>query len=254
MPVLINQLEYHVVDACNLACEYCSHYSNFKGPANIVSVEQATEEWSTWAELVTPKTFHIIGGEPLLNKNILSIIEVSFKIWKGSQIRLYSNGILIDNFPELGDVLAGGSFFLGLHYGDHRDKEIEAKVRSYFKPYNVKVSIVNGSLGWVKTYDIKEGTPQPFNHNNQRASWENCIAAKQRCFVLKNNQLWKCPQIAYADRPNIQWFNSYNTCKPTDNISEWASLEDEECCKNCPAIMIYTPHGAEHMNRRLPII
>lgn len=255
MPSIISQLEYHVVDACNMACEFCSHYSNFKGPANLLSVEQAKLEWAEWSLKVNPNRFHVIGGEPLLNPKISEIILAAFEIWSTSTIVLYSNGLLIHKHPKLRDALSGGRFALGLHFCDERDSKIEANVREFFSGSNVDIDVIDGSQGWMQFYRFsRDGTPVPYTDDLQRKSWENCVAAQQRCFVLRDNKLWKCPQIAFADRAGIDWFSGYSPCDLGSDIEKWISLEDEPCCKNCPATKQFTSHGAKFMNSRLPIV
>lgn len=251
----IKQFEYHVVDACNLACEFCSHYSNFKGKANILDPLRIESEWKQWTSRIRPKRVHLIGGEPLLNPNISSIVALAFRCWPDSTICVYSNGLLLKNHPSLRGSLKGGRFVLGLHYCDEEDKATERFVRKFFLDAQVEVEVVDGAQGWLQFYQINsEGKPEPFNHGNRRSSWENCIAAQQRCFVMKNGKLWKCPQVAYSDRAGIaNWFADYEACTPDDDIHEWKNREEESCCSNCPATAIAARHGRSFMRHRLPL-
>lgn len=252
----LKQLEYHVVDGCNLACEFCSHYSNFKGPANILEIDQIEEEWRHWSEKIRPNRLHLIGGEPLLHPKISEIVALAFRVWPLSRICLYSNGLLLKKHPTLRKVLKGGQFALGLHYCDERDQETERNVTNYFLGTGTDVSVIDGSKGWLKFYDFDEaGRPVPYRDNDQRASWENCVAAQQKCFVLRNNYLWKCPQIAYSDRAGVaDWFADYLPCSADSDILEWTLKEDEKCCLSCPAAPQPTPHGKDFMRPRLPVI
>lgn len=252
----IGHIDYHVVDACNLACEFCTHYSNFKGPANLKTIEQCKAEWIPWAHVVHPERFHIIGGEPLLNPQIVEIVQLAFRIWSDSTVCLYSNGLMLKKHPGLRTALSGGRYALGLHYCDDRDTQTEQYVRNFFVDAGVAIDIIDGAQGWLQFYQFDEqGKPVPYNDGNQRSSWENCIAGQQRCFVLKDGKLWKCPQVAFADRAGISyWFDGYSSCGVGDDISDWLAKEDELCCSNCPANAQLTDHGAAHMKLRLPVI
>lgn len=253
--IRVKQIEYHVVDACNLACEFCTHYSNFKGPANVKSLEECESEWSVWSKVIKPDRFHIIGGEPLLNKQIVEIVRLAFRLWPETIIYLYSNGLLLKNHPGLRGALKGGRYALGLHYCDERDRKTEEFVRKFFLGSGVSVDVVDGAQGWLQFYEFKNGVPVPYDDKNQRASWECCIAAQQGCLVLRNERLWKCPQVAFADRAGIaHWFDGYESCLPTDDIEKWLAKEDEACCGRCPAKQQFVPHGADHMKPRLPIL
>lgn len=244
----IGHIDYHVADACNLACKFCTHYSNFKGPANFVSVDDARNEWRQWSERIKPERVHLIGGEPLLNPNVVELVKLAFEVWTESTICLYSNGLLLNRHPGLKEALSGGRFVLGLHYGDDRDRQTELMVREFFG-CAVHIDIVDGINNWLQFYRIgTNGEPIPFDDGDQRSSWQNCAAAQQRCFVLRDNKLWKCPQVAYADRAGVShWFEDYRACSPSDDLAEWLQRTDESCCKRCPSRPQSTTHGAKHM-------
>lgn len=253
--IQVNQIEYHVVDACNLSCEFCTHYSNFKGPANFKTVEQCEQEWSVWADRIQLNRFHIIGGEPLLNPDIVKIVQLAFRMWPSTTIYLYSNGLLLKKHPGLRGALKGGRYALGLHYCDERDQATEKFVRSFFMGTGVAVDVINGALGWLQFYKIENGNPVPYSDENQRASWECCVAAQQGCLVLRDGKLWKCPQVAFADRAGVaHWFDGYQACSPNDDIASWLAKEDESCCSRCPSQPQFTKHGSDHMNARLPLV
>jgi organic radical activating enzyme len=252
----IDHIDYHLADSCNLACEYCSHYSNFTGPSNFTSLEQAEEEWTTWSKIIQPKRIHLIGGEPMLNPHLCDLVMLARSIWEKSTICIYSNGILIDRHPELKVVLDGGLFFLSLHHRNSIDEQIKNKIETYFKNSNVELHIiVSNNTEWYSFYQITDsGELKPYDNNDQRKSWKNCIAGQSRCYVLRNNMLWKCAQIAFSNRAGITWFNDYQPCKPNDDIAAWVKLEDEPCCSNCPSTRQLQKHGSEYMKRRLPVI
>lgn len=252
----IGHIDYHVVDACNLACEFCTHYSNFKGPANIMSVDAIEAEWGKWSNVIRPERIHIIGGEPLLNPNIVEIVRLAFRIWTESEICLYSNGLLLKNHPGIKGALRGGRYVLGLHYCDERDRETEEQVRQFFFDSGVKVDVVDGALGWFQFYKFDtDENPVPYNDGDPRASWSNCIAAQQGCLVMRHGRLWKCPQVAFADRAGVDhWFEGYESCLPSDDVAKWLAKEDEPCCGRCPSTQQFTPHGAGHMKSRKSLV
>lgn len=255
MKQAIGHFDYHVVDACNLACDFCTHYSNFKGPAGIRSPQDIESEWSQWKDVISPERVHLIGGEPLLNPNIVEIVCLAFSTWTEATICLYSNGLLLHKHPGLKGALRGGRYIVGLHYGEQRDAETEMKVRDFFGP-DVSVDVIDGSREWLQFYKFdSEGKPIPYSDGNQRASWECCIAGQQRCYVMKDGRLWKCPQVAFADRAGVDhWFDGYQACYPNDDIAGWLSKEDEACCSRCPSQRQFTKHGSDHMNARLPLV
>ena len=105
--VSISHLEWHVAHACNFTCENCCHFSNH-GHSVPVTYEQIEQWYDSWAHRIAPKTIDILGGEPLLNKRICDIVELTRKKWdKPSLERLdiTTNGVLLNRYPDLPKVL-----------------------------------------------------------------------------------------------------------------------------------------------------
>jgi organic radical activating enzyme len=255
MRVNISNVDYHVIDACNLACDFCSHYSNFKGPAKLVSVDQAEKEWNVWSKKICPAVFNVIGGEPTLNPELPELIKLASRIWHHSEIHLYTNGANLHRLPELRTAMRYHHVQLGLHLSESENKQIVEKVRKFFFGYNVNIHIVPINYQFIPFYRMVDGVPTPYEDNNQRSSWLNCVAAKYRCFVLKDNLLWKCAQIAFADRAGIQdWFKEYDPCPIDGDISSWALREDESCCLRCPANPQPVKHNETTQRVMLPVL
>ena len=256
MTIKLQNLDYHVIDSCNLACDFCAHYSNFKGVSGIVPIETIEDEWSRWSKKVTPTKFNILGGEPLIRTDIADVIRLASRIWNQSTIVLYTNGLLLKNHPELKSALSGCGIELGMHLSYKENYDNLNKVKTFFHGWHVNVNPVSTDTGWTPFYQFDEqGKPIPFNDNNQRQSWSNCIAAQCKCFTLRDYKLYKCPQIAYADRANVlHWFEDYDPCTPESDILSWVNREDESCCSKCPANPQTIPHNETTQKIRLPVL
>ncbi len=97
----LNYLEYKVCDHCNLNCHGCSHF------ANIVDGKVFQDFSNFYSGLIKlkkiiPHIFKIrlLGGEPLLHPDLKKFIKVLRELYPYSEIRICTNGILIQSLSE----------------------------------------------------------------------------------------------------------------------------------------------------------
>lgn len=232
-------LEYHIVDKCNLSCAYCAHYSNFHASNRKLSVDDIVAEWKPWATRIRPKVFNILGGEPTMHKDLVQIVKHAKDIWCGSTIRVITNGFKLKEHAALASELIGHELRISLHHGGEKDNELRL-IGNGFANAGVNVLFVDHSndqkAQWYKFYNLNEkGQLEPYEDNNQRASWRSCIA--KRCHVLRDGRLFKCPQIAFSSTVGIEWpeFKRYQSCEVGGDVAEWLIREDEACCSHCPS-------------------
>jgi len=231
---MILQVEYHITDRCNLSCKFCSHYSDMHISDREESIEATVREWSAWSKRISPVYFYLLGGEPLLNKNLEYFIIAAKRIWTKSIICLVSNGVLIDKTPNIENILIDCKLDISIH-NERSASAIVSKVESV--PFtNTTIAFRESYSSWKNYYQIVDNRPAPFNDGNKRKSWEICNSKK--CIVLRDNRLWKCPQVALAASVNIDWFKDYKSLEieaSDEELNKWLLREDEDCCSNCPA-------------------
>ncbi len=95
--------EVHIAEHCNLNCQCCTHFSPLAEP-EFLPLDDYEKDMKRMSELTTGKinvgSVHILGGEPLLNKNCTKYLELARKYFPNSVIRLITNGILLPQQPE----------------------------------------------------------------------------------------------------------------------------------------------------------
>jgi len=103
----INYLRVSVTDRCNLRCTYCMPAEGVKllSHHDILSFEEILEVIGTGVEMGITKV-RITGGEPLVRKNILTLISEIAAIKEISDFGLTTNGQLLSEFA--GDLAAAG--------------------------------------------------------------------------------------------------------------------------------------------------
>ncbi len=92
--------EYHVSDHCNLKCRGCGHYSNVAEP-HFGDLEKYIRDLKRLKELFCGiEIIRLMGGEPLLNKNLPDFIFWTRNIFPDSDIMVVTNGLLIPQIEE----------------------------------------------------------------------------------------------------------------------------------------------------------
>jgi uncharacterized radical SAM superfamily Fe-S cluster-containing enzyme len=248
-PISLEKIDYHLVDACNLSCRFCTHYSNFKQPLNAVTLEQASQEWATWSKLIRPNHFLLLGGEPTLNKNLSELTDLAAEIWVRSQIVIFTNGGFWEKHPGIEQVLKriGGKVYCSLHHSDPAKNQAIREKFTATLDAGVKVQFAEISRSWRAFYQLgSDGKPAPYESDTAQA-WKIC--SSKFCTVLRNNQLWKCAQVAFSDSlktESFPEFSNYVACDPTrEAVLDFFSRRagPESCCSHCPSRVTIVPGG-----------
>lgn len=88
-------LEVHLASSCNLNCKGCSHYCPLVSDKAIHSAAALKRDMKTLRQKVEIRQLRLLGGEPLLNPEISTILDCSRAAFPSTDLRLVTNGILI---------------------------------------------------------------------------------------------------------------------------------------------------------------
>ena len=187
---------------CNLNCRGCDHFSPLASPG-FYDLNQYTSDIKRLAELAGENYIDrigIMGGEPLLNPDVLKYLEVTRECCPKTKIRLVTNGILLTQQDE--------NFWLTLKrlnifveytkYDINLDYE---KLDSIIAKYEVPIDVYGYNKNAVKkSYKI----PLDLQGNqNIVDNFLNCFHANH-CIALKDGRLYTCTVA-----PSIENFNKY---------------------------------------------
>ncbi len=97
----ITYLRISVTDRCNLRCVYCMPEGGVQllKKEEILSLEEIAEVVKTGAGLGLKK-IRLTGGEPLVRKGIVDLVEMINRIDGIEEITMTTNGILLADFAE----------------------------------------------------------------------------------------------------------------------------------------------------------
>lgn len=249
----ISHLEWHVAHACNLTCEGCAHFSNH-GHKGIINYETLKKWYGNWSHRLAPRTIDILGGEPLLNKDIYNIIRLTREMWDDPNLEclnLQTNGFLLHKYPELPKVLKETNCRLTLsRHGNSPSYNAEFDpaeklITRWKEEYDIETCVADCYTYWLEMYKGYGNNMMPFEDNDPQKSWDNCVTG-QDCFQLLDNNIYKCAPLAYLpyqkEKYNLssKW-DHYLTYKPlTPQCSDFELKEffDRKCesfCAMCPS-------------------
>lgn len=251
--VVVKNLEVHLAHACNLACESCSHYSNFKH-SGLLAKSEFELSLSHWHKRIEPQQFSLLGGEPTIHPELPDFLYLTRRYWPRSHLRLVTNGFFLHRHPELPKAMASvknSALYLSLH---HASAEYQAKLEPVFQLLNewirnhgIKVHIYLSYKNWSRRYHSDNGIFEPYQDDAQRKSWEICPA--KYCPQLFEDKIWKCAPLAYLEMQNQKLplspnWDPYLKYRPLEVACSDAELraffqkEDEPYCTMCPSKVV----------------
>lgn len=249
----IKALEFHVAFGCNLACVSCSHYSNHAHKGR-PSVLEMVEQLDLWGDKISPSKFCLLGGEPALNPDLVTIVRSARQVWSHKnvdcEIELVSNGFLLHRFPELPRVLSetNATLIISEHHNSNEYQQRLEPVRRLLDTweceYGIKIIWRPSFDRWTKRYHGYGEKMMPFSDGDQRQSWRSC--SSKFCTQLYAGCLWKCPAIAYLGLQKKKYglpkdWDRYLNYEPLrhdaspQEVRAFFEVEDEEICLMCPA-------------------
>lgn len=233
----VSSLEWHVSHNCNFSCSGCSDFSNYKHDQRITP--ELLESWyKPWNKRIKPKTVALVGGEPLLNKDIEQIIKTAREYWQHSELELVTNGWLLHRYPNLPNVLrdTDTTLFISKHYNSDEYNSKFDRIIEYLNKEKVSYKIYRNDKTWFQIY-----RPEllPHEDSDPESSWRNC-PTYQDCFQLYDGAIWKCPPIAYINLMS----KKYNLDSKWDNYLQYEPLRPH--CTDMQIVDFFN-RGAEHV-------
>jgi len=218
---------------CNLGCESCNSYSNLakiKGTDLLES--NLIEDVTYWKQYVNPIRLQLLGGEPLLIKNLDKIITHCRDAFPKTDLRLFTNGLLLNKHKYLLKTLKDTNCILviSVHSVEKKYKDLlmaailnflgnetisgtEKSIVSFAKVYEtqgVKIELRNMVTNWNRLYtkDFK-----PYHSDPTEA---HTICRWDHCTQLYKGKLYKCPQAAFLS----------DFIETLDDAAEWLPYRD----------------------------
>ena len=223
---MISYIETHIVEHCNLKCKGCSHFSGI-APPKFKDLKNFEEEFKALSELTNKNIpiIRIMGGEPLLHKDVVSFCLTAREYFPNSSIVLVSNGILLPQLSDTQiDTLNKHNIQLCIsNYGLKLNFDQLNKFKTHY--FHAKNDMYNISLDLQGAQSIEQ-------------AFQNCDLVRGQWYFFKDWRIYQCCIMA-----NIDYFiNHFSVELPydLDDVSidiRNHSLEEIEQ-------FLHTPHKA----------
>ena len=209
-PVVVRNLQIHVADACNLACEGCSHYSNY-GHKGVRSLATAEDWLAPWADRLLPKKFVLLGGggdQPGAAWIRHAIPSHVFQIPKfvSQQMDSCYTGTIrpcLRRCVERATTDSSSPFTTKGRNISRRPSPPLHLPWNGERPTESRCLFARRRRGGDEPTKAPGPRMEPFTDGNARASWENCPG--RHCLQVYEGQLYKCAPLAYLGMQHAKY-------------------------------------------------
>lgn len=257
-------LETMITYACNLSCKGCTNYSDYYTAGGAVSWNTAKEWLLLWLDRIDIPDFGLIGGEPLLNKEVNQWLIGCRDLMPNSQLRFTTNGTILSQKSDILDTIfdIGNCVFkISIHQPNQFyiqealnyvfsytkwEPVVEFGIKRWRAENNVRFQI-NFPNTFYKTFKGNYANMLPHNSNPAESF---SICCQQKCPLLHNGRLYKCSSIALLAKTLTDWAQHQSAWDPyldykgigidcTNN--ELANFIDgfgtpQDICRMCPTV------------------
>jgi organic radical activating enzyme len=190
-------MEFFLVDTCNLRCDNCATSSPFMSDANLPSLETFVESLSLLSRVVRCDELRLLGGEPLLNKNICSFMRAARQSGIFRNIRVITNGLLLprmsEEFWQLADIVRISVYPATTEAFSERKLESFEAIASR---YRTKLEVIRDTHFMKATSDARiedvSVVQRIFSNCGEAHGWS--------CHLLYRNRLYRCSRVHTLDR------------------------------------------------------
>ena len=197
--ISVGSLEFHVSYHCNLSCRNCMHMTPLE-EKHFISQDELALDLNKLKGIVVADEIRILGGEPLLNKDLASLVKIVKESRIGKRVSLSTNGLLLHSWKDENSLWSVLDF-------------CEVSVYKSFK--KAKETIVSDCVNVSKKNKLtfvlyfcdkfrQAGSLNKCNDQNiTRNIFETCLVSKNwQCFNIFEGRFYICPQALGFSRFN----------------------------------------------------
>ncbi len=185
----LDYIEYHISFHCNLNCKGCSHFSNLIDQPMFGDLNSFSKDMERLRELFWGiSKIRLMGGEPVLNKQLPEFIYRAREIFPDSDIRIVSNGLMIrDDQKDLFKAMRECAVFFDVSLYPPTEKII-GRISRICDDEHVKLTVTPSVTQFTASLD-------PGGNSDPADSFRSCPA--RHCVYLCNGKISTCimPQI-----------------------------------------------------------
>jgi len=218
-------LETDLWEACNLSCAQCTHSSPFFSKDDeLYNIEQFKTDIDDLSRIVTIDAMRIVGGEPLLNKNLLSYVKHIKESNITKYLTIFTNGLVLshtnnDIFPYIDRLRISVYSNIEKNKIDLIYKNIE-RIKSMF-PH---LDIIANEITYFSYFNL---TQKNNDQETVQKIYDKCYYSyDHRGFSIFNGRFFKC----FASRKKYKYLLNHSTENNFDHLKD--NLHDSIALQN----------------------
>ena len=190
--VYIPYLETNLIDGCNLNCKGCSHFSALFKRDEIYPLETFRRDVRRLSQVCDIRLFRLLGGEPLLLKNLDRYIKTAREYLPKTDLRIVTNGLLIpsvsrkilDSIRENHCILDISAYAPTLKIAD--------KIKAILSLNKIRFYLPNQVIDKFDTHLTL--------HSGNNPEKARTICGDTICRFLRDGKIYRCPIDALSYR------------------------------------------------------
>lgn len=188
----ISYLNTNLVDGCNLNCKGCTHFAVFFKPDEIYPLETFRRDVRRLSQMCDVIAFRLLGGEPLLLKNLDKYIKIARQYLPKSNLGIVTNGLLIPSLPQkILDSLRKNDFMVYVSVYEPTTKILD----------KIKAVLEGNKIFHKLSKPVKEfGIFITLHSGNNPKQARKFCAGNEPCRFLRDGKIYKCPPDALKYR------------------------------------------------------
>lgn len=183
--IYLPKLETNLIDACNLNCKGCTHFSRLFDKGDVCPIENFQRDVKQLARCADILIFLLLGGEPLLAKNLDEYLRIARAYLPKSGLVVISNGLLVPSLSQkVLDAFRENNVVLSVTLYPPTEKLL---------PQITQTLQANGVFFNVgdPVKDFSAVISMQGNHDPSK-SRKGCVG-DDTCRALRNGKIYKCP-------------------------------------------------------------
>ena len=215
MKINLIDLETDLWEQCNLKCAQCTHSSPFFNSTDeYYKLDQFKEDINYLNQIAHINTFRIVGGEPLLNKNLLHYVKHIKESNITDFLTIFTNGLVLghtnnDIFPYIDRLRISV-------YSNLEEKKLNLiysnikKIKQMFPHLNV----VANDISYFSYFNLSEK-----NTNQELVDkiYDKCYYSyEHRGFSIFNGRFYKC----FATRKKYNFLKIHSKENNFDHLKD----------------------------------
>lgn len=181
----IPYLESNIIDGCNLNCKGCTHFAGLFKQEEIYPLENFRRDVRRLSQICDIQRFRLLGGEPLLLKNLDEYIKISRKYLPKTDLWIVTNGVLIPSISQkLLDVI--------------RENNCSIHISTYAPTLRVADKIKEILTLNKIHFQLDENVQDKFYvfltlHAGNNPEKTRVVCWNDGCRFLRDGKIYKCP-------------------------------------------------------------